>query len=128
MNMQGRICFDTCQVAGLDGDCWTWTGAATGNGYGSVGHEGRTRSTHKLSYELLIGPVPEGLQIDHVCLNKLCCNPSHLEPVTGLENVRRALAVRFPAPPAPDPEYSARLIEIFERFFGPSEPSYEPAS
>jgi HNH endonuclease len=69
--------------------CWTWRGAANGKGYGSVGHEGRTWSTHKLVYELLVGPVSEGLQIDHLCLNKRCCNPDHLEPVTPKQNANR---------------------------------------
>lgn len=73
-------------------DCWNWHGAKTSTGYGSVSHEGRTRSTHRLAYELLIGPIPENLQIDHLCGNKLCCNPRHLEPVTLEENMRRRYA------------------------------------
>lgn len=73
----------------IDG-CWQWTGAVTSRGYGSAAHEGRTWSTHRLAYELLVGPIPAGLQIDHLCRNRRCCNPEHLEPVTGRENVRRA--------------------------------------
>jgi hypothetical protein len=86
-NMNCRILFtDTC---------WHWRGAVTSSGYGSVGHEGRLWSTHRLAYELLIGPIPDGLHIDHLCLNKLCCNPWHLEPVTQQENRRRQHAVRY---------------------------------
>src|SRR5579875_211929 len=74
--------------------CWLWTGAVTSSGYGSVGHSGRARSTHRLAYELLTGDIPSGLTIDHLCRNKLCCNPKHLEPVTIGENVRRSLTAR----------------------------------
>jgi hypothetical protein len=72
--------------------CWEWTGPLT-QGYGVIGAGGRHAGlirTHRLSYELLVGPIPEGLQIDHLCKNRKCCNPEHLEPVTGAENVRRA--------------------------------------
>lgn len=75
--------------------CWHWQGAVTSSGYGSVSHEGRIWSTHRLAYELLVGLIPEGLQIDHLCLNKLCCNPAHLEPVTAQENRRRQYEARY---------------------------------
>lgn len=82
-NMQNKI--------RMDGACWTWTGAITSAGYGSVGYHGRVWSTHRLAYELLVGPIPLGLHADHLCENKRCCNPAHLEPVTGRENVLRAI-------------------------------------
>lgn len=88
--------------------CWTWRGAANGGGYGSVLHEGRTWSTHKLAYELLVGPVPDGLQIDHLCLNKRCCNPTHLEPVTAKQNMNRRYIAKYGCPSGPnsdDPTY-----------------------
>jgi hypothetical protein len=97
------------------GDCWNWDGAVTSSGYGAVAHNGRTHSTHKLAYELLVGPVPDGLQIDHLCRNKLCCNPAHLEPVTGQENIRRRQVAIYGEPQGrPSPE----LAEVFSRFFG----------
>jgi hypothetical protein len=101
LNMQNKIRIDECRVAELEPFCWTWTGAVQSRGYGSVGYQRRIWSTHRLSYELLVGPIPDGLTIDHLCLNKRCCNPSHLEPVTNLENIRRyrALPVLFAAPP-----------------------------
>lgn len=73
--------------------CWVWTGDRTTNGYGRhrFPERGRKR-VHRVAYEILRGPIPDGLQIDHLCLTKLCCNPDHLEPVTGAENVARAVA------------------------------------
>lgn len=69
--------------------CWEWTGAIQSSGYGSIGHEGRRWSTHRLAYTLLVGPIPDGLQMDHLCCNTRCCNPRHLEPVTAHENCAR---------------------------------------
>lgn len=75
--------------------CWEWLGAATVTGYGRmmVTREHKThRSTlvHRAAYEELVGPIPEGLQLDHLCKNTMCCNPDHLEPVTHLENLLRS--------------------------------------
>jgi len=78
----------------LVGDgCWSWVGS-TRSGYGVFsigGKHRRTMAAHRLVYELLVGPIPEGLQIDHLCRNRGCVRPSHLEPVTAAENVRRAI-------------------------------------
>jgi hypothetical protein len=71
-------------------DCWLWTGALNSRGYGAWGVDGRSRSTHRVAYESLVGPIPDGLTIDHLCREKRCCNPAHLEPVTVGENTRRA--------------------------------------
>lgn len=70
--------------------CWEWTGSGS-DGYGLVRVDGRTVPAHKAVYELLVEPVPEGLQLDHLCRNRRCCNPAHLEPVTPLENTRRGM-------------------------------------
>ena len=66
--------------------CWLWTGAKTG-GYGVFGHP--QRRSHRLSYEWLVGPIPEGLQMDHLCRVRACVNPDHLEPVTQQVNLLR---------------------------------------
>lgn len=76
------------QSAGPAG-CWPWLGAIAPSGYGRV----HSRWAHRLSYEFLVGPIPAGLDIDHLCRNRLCVNPAHLEPVTRLVNVRRGLLV-----------------------------------
>lgn len=75
--------------------CWIWTGATRGKGYGmmSLGSK-NSISAHRFSYELFVGSIPEGMQIDHLCMNKLCVNPKHLEPVDNKENQRRAAESR----------------------------------
>lgn len=74
----------------VTGFCWLWMGARTG-GYGNVRVNGRTTKAHRAVYEHLVGPIPEGMHLDHLCRTKACVNPDHLEPVTGEENSRRAV-------------------------------------
>ena len=70
---------------------WFWTGYINPQGYGrtSFGRPNRTWNAHVALYELLVGPVPEGLQLDHLCRVRHCGNPEHLEPVTCRENLLR---------------------------------------
>ena len=69
--------------------CWLWTGAKSSAGYGQISDRGRALYAHRLAYEWLVTPIPEGLVIDHLCRVRHCVNPDHLEPVTQAENVRR---------------------------------------
>lgn len=72
------------------GGCWEWLAFVSPSGYGgfSVG-TGKFVSAHRWAYEFLVGPIPDGLQLDHLCRNRKCVNPEHLEPVTAKENVDR---------------------------------------
>ena len=73
------------------GSCWLWTASVTWNGYGrfAFGGGGKWALAHRFSYELEHGRIPAGLVIDHLCCNKRCVRPSHLEAVTFTENIRR---------------------------------------
>lgn len=77
-------------------DCWPWTSARIDAGYAAFTLNGRTQYAHRLAYEDLVGPIPEGLMLDHVkawgCKMRHCVNPLHLEPVTNRENVLRGNA------------------------------------
>jgi hypothetical protein len=71
--------------------CWIWGGYCNRDGYGKIKDDGGRRllSTHRVTYEHFVEPIPDGLQIDHLCRNRACCNPAHLEPVTSRENTMR---------------------------------------
>lgn len=71
--------------------CWLWTGGRDAKGYGAIRADGKTRRAHRVSYELFVAPVPDGLDLDHLCRVPSCCRPDHLEPVTSAENQRRGL-------------------------------------
>ena len=70
--------------------CWLWTGY-TLKGYGRVSWPGGPRYAHRVVFELLVGPIPEGFDADHLCRRPACCNPQHIEPVSHRENVLRGI-------------------------------------
>lgn len=80
------------QIGGPD-ECWLWKASLQSQDYGAFNLNGRSVSAHRLAYELVVGPIPDGLTIDHVkargCRHRHCVNPAHLEPVTQAENNRR---------------------------------------
>jgi hypothetical protein len=73
------------RVEKAEDGCWEWTRGHLPAGYGQLGR----CYTHRIAYELAHGPIPEGLEIDHLCRNRGCCNPDHLEAVTHHENTLR---------------------------------------
>jgi hypothetical protein len=80
------------------GDCWEWLAATSRGGYGlfKANRETTTAYAHRIAYELMVGTIPEGLTIDHLCRNRRCVNPAHLEAVTRGVNTRRAYDARGP--------------------------------
>lgn len=72
-----------------DTGCWNWNLSKFHLGYGRIRHKSKDLSAHVWVYTMLVGPIPNGRQLDHLCRNKACVNPDHLEPVTASENVRR---------------------------------------
>lgn len=95
--MADRTCSMTerfmAKVEYRDGPMWTpcliWTGALS-DGYGYFGVDGKMVRVHRWAYENWVGPIPAGLELDHVCRVPACANPLHLEPVTHAENMRRS--------------------------------------
>jgi hypothetical protein len=98
----------TCMIRSLEerfwekvdasGDCWLFTGTKDNHGYGNIDRGGRglgNAKAHRVAYELLVGPIPEGKELDHLCRVHACVNPDHLEPVTHLVNVRRGQSPRI---------------------------------
>lgn len=75
--------------------CWLWDGADSGDGYGKIKVDGKSRYVHRVIWEALYGPIPEGMVLDHLCRVRCCCNPAHLELVTVKENTHRGEAVLF---------------------------------
>lgn len=72
--------------------CWFWAGSGTnGRGYGRTYFQGKNWQAHRAYYELLVGPIPEGLELDHKCRVTFCVNPEHLDPVPHRVNVQRGV-------------------------------------
>lgn len=92
------------------GVCWWWTGNLDGKGYGRVTIDKEQKRAHRWVWEHLVGPIPDGLEMDHLCRNILCVNPDHLEPVTKSENQVRGKAGRLMT--------DARRKQIVDNFAG----------
>lgn len=72
--------------------CWEWRGCRNREGYGRVRWEGWSQQAHRVVYTLLVGVIPAGLHLDHLCRNTACVNPAHLEAVSARENIRRGVS------------------------------------
>lgn len=73
----------------LEGECWLWASTLRDDGYGKFSG----RQAHRVVYEEVVGDIADGLELDHLCRNKACVRPDHMEPVTRLENMRRRYAI-----------------------------------
>lgn len=94
--------------------CWIFTGYTSKLWYGQIKVERRMMKAHRLSYELHVGDIPDGLEIDHKCKVRACCNPQHLEPVTHLVNMHRG-AHRAKTHCAHGHPYSAQNTMVYTR-------------
>lgn len=83
------------KIAVADTNCWLWQGEINRNGYGRVWVNGKRLMAHRVAYEAFHGAITPGLVLDHLCRNRRCCNPEHLEPVTVKVNTQRGDAVLF---------------------------------
>lgn len=81
----GRFRFQVCLSKG----CWFWDGPVNRNGYSRTTIDGRTIVLHRLIYQIMKGPLTKKKVLDHLCRERRCCNPDHLQPVTVKENTRR---------------------------------------
>lgn len=94
-SLRRRVRIEAQPHPGLGSPCWIWAGRLNRNGYGRAWHAGAEPVAHRAVYEVLVGDVPAGHLLDHLCRRRACCNPDHVEPVLPRVNVARGEAVLF---------------------------------
>lgn len=77
-----------------DTGCWEWTGSTNSGGYGQSSYDGQPTTAHRAYWRCVVGPIADDMDLDHLCRNRLCVNPDHLEPVTRSENLERGYEAR----------------------------------
>ena len=87
--------FRTLYIVDESTGCWNWNGFVNEQGYGQRSRRGTTVKAHRLFYVAKFGDVPDGMMLDHLCRNRRCVNPDHLEPVSNAENVRRGNSAKL---------------------------------
>lgn len=102
-------------------NCWDWLRSIHPHGYGAKRHKAKTMPAHRFFYKNLVKEIPRGLELDHLCRNRCCVNPAHLEPVTTVENIRRGVGPRINMGIARDirflrKEFGMRTTDIAYKF------------
>ena len=89
-NMRAKISVEAVDDCPVAGPCWVWTGCLNSRNYGCVSVGGKVVLTHRASYIIHKGDIPDGYHVDHLCFNTRCCNPAHLDAVTPKVNAERS--------------------------------------
>lgn len=104
----------------LDSFCWEWQGGVSIQGYGECCRIAGEKKAHRVAYVLLKGEIPKGMQVDHLCRNRLCMNPNHLEAVSAATNSRRSSMTKLTSTQAEVIRVSLAGPKVLGQFFGVS--------
>lgn len=109
-----KIRIEECAVVGLDDGCWNYYGRTNANDYATGYIDGRARLLHRYFWERIVGNVPDGMELDHLCRTRRCVNPKHQEPVTGEVNRARIKNPPYRLKELHEQESWQRFCAIFE--------------